>query len=129
MAAYTKSTDFASKDALITGNPLKVVKGTELDDEFNNIQTSVNSKADTNSPALTGTPTTPTAATAVSTTQIASCEFVQNVATANLATAENGITITDNVISPTSGYNGYGVRTVSTSDPSGGNDGDIWYKV
>jgi hypothetical protein len=25
--------------------------------------------------------------------------------------------------------NGYGVRTVSTSNPSGGNDGDIWYKV
>jgi hypothetical protein len=28
-----------------------------------------------------------------------------------------------------SGYNGFGARTVSTSDPSGGNDGDIWYKV
>ena len=30
---------------------------------------------------------------------------------------------------PTSGYNGYGVRTVSTSAPSGGNNGDIWYQV
>jgi hypothetical protein len=57
MSSYTKSTDFASKDALLTGNPLKVVKGTEIDDEFNAIQTAVNSKADTNSPALTGTPT------------------------------------------------------------------------
>lgn len=25
--------------------------------------------------------------------------------------------------------NGFGTRTVSTSDPSGGSDGDIWYKV
>ena len=24
--------------------------------------------------------------------------------------------------------NGYGVRTVSTSGPSGGSDGDVWYK-
>ena len=24
--------------------------------------------------------------------------------------------------------NGFGTRTVSTSDPSGGSDGDIWYK-
>ena len=30
---------------------------------------------------------------------------------------------------PTSGYNGYGVRTVSASGPSGGADGDIWYQV
>jgi hypothetical protein len=77
MSAYTKSTDFASKDALLTGNPLKVVKGTEIDDEFNAIQTAVNSKADINSPALTGSPTAPTAATETNTTQIATTAFVQ----------------------------------------------------
>ena len=32
-------------------------------------------------------------------------------------------------LSPASGYNGYGARTVSTAAPSGGSDGDIWYKV
>lgn len=32
-------------------------------------------------------------------------------------------------LSPTSGYNGYGVRTVSSSGPSGGSSGDIWYQV
>lgn len=77
MSSYTKSTDFASKDALLTGNPLKVVKGTEIDDEFNAIQTAVNSKADTNSPDLSGTPTTTTAPSATNTTQIASTAFVQ----------------------------------------------------
>lgn len=78
MSSYTKSTDFASKDALLTGNPLKVVKGTEIDDEFNAIQTAVNSKADTNSPALSGTPTAPTASAATDTTQIATTAFVQD---------------------------------------------------
>ena len=76
MSSYTKSTDFASKDALLTGNPLKVIKGTEINDEFNAIQTAVNSKADTNSPALTGTPTAPTAAAGTNTTQIATTAFV-----------------------------------------------------
>ena len=78
MSAYTKSTDFASKDSLLTGNPLKVIKGTEIDDEFNAIQTAVNSKADTNSPALTGTPTAPTATTGTDTTQLATTAFVNN---------------------------------------------------
>ena len=78
MSSYTKSTDFASKDSLLTGNPLKVVKGTEIDDEFNSIQTAVNSKADINSPALSGTPTAPTASAATDTTQIATSAFVQD---------------------------------------------------
>lgn len=37
--SYTKSTDFAVKDALLTGNPSKLIRGTELDSEFNAIQT------------------------------------------------------------------------------------------
>jgi hypothetical protein len=88
MSSYTKSTDFASKDALLTGNPLKVVKGTEIDDEFNAIQTAVNSKADTNSPALTGTPTSPTASTGTDTTQIATTAFVNNSIDTALAAAD-----------------------------------------
>ena len=46
MSDYTKTTDFAAKDALITGNPSKVVLGTEIDTEFVNIRTAVNSKLD-----------------------------------------------------------------------------------
>ena len=129
MSSYTKSTDFASKDALLTGNPLKVVKGTELDDEFNSIQTAVNSKADTNSPALTGTPTAPTASSGTNTTQIASTAFVQTEITANATTAGTGLTDTSGTFSIATDSNGFGTRTVSTSSPSGGSDGDIWYKV
>ncbi len=62
MSDYTKSTNFATKDALSSGNPLKIVKGTEIDTEFNNIQTAVATKADLAGPTFTGTVTIPTAA-------------------------------------------------------------------
>jgi len=37
--AYVKTTNFATKDALSSGDPLKIVKGTELNTEFDNIST------------------------------------------------------------------------------------------
>ena len=76
MANYTKATDFASKDALLTGDPLKIVKGTEIDDEFNAIATAVNSKSNTESPTFTGTPAAPTAAAGTNTTQLATTAHV-----------------------------------------------------
>lgn len=57
MSSYTKSTDFAVKDSLSSGNPAKLVKGTEINTEFDAIASAVNSKADKASPALTGTAT------------------------------------------------------------------------
>ena len=38
------------------------------------------------------------------------------------------IAISGGLISIATSSNGFGVRTISTGDPSGGNDGDIWYK-
>ena len=46
MANYTKSTNFAAKDSLASGNAGKVVKGTEIDTEFTNIQTAIATKVD-----------------------------------------------------------------------------------
>ena len=83
MSNYTKSTNFATKDALISGNPLKIVKGTEIDTEFNNIATAVATKADLASPTFTGTPTLPTGTIGTtqslgnSTTALATTAFVQ----------------------------------------------------
>lgn len=57
MTEYVKSTNFASKDSLASGNPLKIVKGTEIDIEFNNIATAITSKADLTSPTFGGTVT------------------------------------------------------------------------
>jgi hypothetical protein len=77
MSNYSKTTDFAAKDALTTGNANKIVKGTEIDDEFDALQTAVNSKADTNNAALTGTPTAPTASFGTNSTQLSTTAFVQ----------------------------------------------------
>ena len=53
MSNYTKSVNFASKDALSSGDSGKIVKGTEIDTEFNNIATAVATKADSASQTLT----------------------------------------------------------------------------
>lgn len=44
MTDYTKTTDFAAKDSLPSGTPAKVVKGTEIDDEFQAIETAIATK-------------------------------------------------------------------------------------
>jgi len=60
MSNYTKSVNFAAKDDLASGNPAKIVKGSEIDTEYNNIATAVSSKADVASPTFTGTVTAAT---------------------------------------------------------------------
>ena len=85
MSDYTKATNFASKDSLSSGNSLKIVKGTEIDTEFNNIATAVATKADLSGPTFTGTPTLPTGTIGVtqsssdSSTKLATTAFVQAV--------------------------------------------------
>jgi hypothetical protein len=87
-------------------------------------------------------PTAPTAAPGTNTTQIATTAFVTNVAnslgtmsTQNANTvAITGGTIAGVAISTstigglTVGTNATGNRTISTSDPTGGSNGDIWYR-
>ena len=76
MSNYTKATNFTAKDTLPTGNSGKIVKGTEIDTELTAVASAISSKADLNSPALTGTPTAPTASAGTSTTQLATTAFV-----------------------------------------------------
>ena len=57
MTNYVKSTNFATKDNLASGDPLKIVKGTEINTEYDNIAVAVATKADTASPTFTGTTT------------------------------------------------------------------------
>lgn len=79
MSNYTKATNFATKDTLPTGNAGKIVKGTELDTEFNNIATAIATKADLASPTFTGTPAAPTADSSSNSTQIATTAFVKSL--------------------------------------------------
>ena len=76
MSNYTKATNFTAKDGLPTGNSGKIVKGTEIDTELTAVASAISSKADLNSPALTGTPTAPTASSGTNTTQLATTAFV-----------------------------------------------------
>ena len=76
MSNYTKATNFATKDTLLTGDANKIVKGTEIDNEFNAISGAISSKADLASPTFTGTPAAPTASAGTSTTQLATTAFV-----------------------------------------------------
>lgn len=46
MSSYTKTVDFAAKDSLVSGDTNKRIRGTELNTEYANIQTAVNSKLD-----------------------------------------------------------------------------------
>ena len=81
-----------------------------------------------------------TPANATSNTQVATTAFVQNVvinATGSLGTMStqnaSNVAITGgniNSLAVTSiGNNSFGTRTVSSSAPSGGSNGDIWYKI
>ena len=137
MSNYIKSVDFAAKDDLVSGDPGKIIKGTEITTEYNNIATAVTTKAENNSPALTGNPTATTQTPGNNTTRLATTAFVQNVAGA-LGTMSSqdadavaitggtiaGATVNGSVV----GSNSVGVRTVSTVGPTGGADGDIWYR-
>ena len=77
MSNYVKATNFATKDTLPTGDSNKIVKGTEIDNEFNSIAGAMSSKADTASPSFTGTPAAPTATAGSNTTQIATTAYVK----------------------------------------------------
>jgi hypothetical protein len=75
LSNYVQSTNFATKDALPSGDPLKIVKGTEINTEFNNISVAIATKADLASPTFTGTPAAPTASAGTNSTQIATTAY------------------------------------------------------
>ena len=94
------------------------------------------------SPTLTGTPLAPTAAPGTNTTQVATTAFVGaaiTTATGTLGTMStqnaNAVNITGGTLSGVTvsgtnvGTNAQGNKTISTSAPTGGSDGDIWYQV
>jgi hypothetical protein len=110
MTAYTKSTNFATKDTLTSGDPLKIVRGTEINTEFDNIQTAVNSKSDTASPTFTGTVTIPslslsglTASSAVATNASNALVSVTNTGTGNNVLATSPTLVTPILGTPQSG--------------------------
>jgi len=110
MASYTKGTNFTAKDSLVTGNPSKLVKGSEIDAELNAISSAIATKEDTTTTdtklALKatkagdtytgthnftgGTVTVPTVASSDSSTNAASTAMVQSVAMNAALPAQTG---------------------------------------
>lgn len=120
MTDYVKSTNFAAKDNLTTGDPNKRVRGSEIDDEYNNIATAVSSKANAHDAALTGAPTAPTATAGTNSTQLATTAY------ADAAVAANPSGVADVIVNGTAST----LRTIYVDDTAatGGEDGDIWFE-
>lgn len=127
MSNYTKATNFATKDALLSGNPAKIIKGTEIDDEYNAIAVAVATKADTVSPTFTGTPLAPTATPGTNTTQVATTAFVT---AANTAERTATATLTNKTISADNNtLSGIAASSFVLSNASGNIDGSVAQKV
>jgi hypothetical protein len=88
MTNYTVATNFGAKDALISGNPLKGLKGAELTVEFNNIATAVGTKQDSTY--------TPPGSGAVATTVAA--KLAQEINAKDFGAVGNGVTLDSTAI-------------------------------
>jgi len=115
MTNYTKSTNFATKDTLTSGDPLKIVKGTEINTEFDAISTAIATKADTASPTFTGTVTIPTAA--ISSGTINSSTIGATTPSTGVFTtlSATGVTTLSNVVLPVIDNIKLGYTTTATA--------------
>jgi hypothetical protein len=122
-AATATSATSASSATTLTGLTSTVAELNFVDGVTSNVQTQLNAKADLASPALTGTPTAPTASVGTNTTQVATTAFV-NAEIANDAPTKTGggasgnwgINVTGNAATVTNG-----VYTNSSAAISGDN--------
>lgn len=89
MANYTKITDYAAKDALLTGNTAKLVKGTEIGAEFDAIATAVATKFDSGG-ASTGVAFTQSGTGAAATT--VQVKLRQTMSVKDFGATGNGVT-------------------------------------
>ena len=114
MSNYTQTTNFATKDALASGNPLKVVKGTEINVEFANIATAVATKADSSAGTIIGA--TITGATITTSTVDSSTIGATTPSTGAFTTlSATGVTTLSNAVLPVIDNIKLGYTTTATA--------------
>lgn len=115
MSNYTQTTNFATKDALASGNPLKIVKGTEINVEFANIATAIATKSDLASPTFTGTVTIPTATISGGTINSSTIGATIPSTGAFTTLSATGVTTLSNVVLPVIDNIKLGYTTTATA--------------
>ena len=124
MSTYTILTDWVGKDSLSDSDANKVVSGSDFQTEFEAVQSALNDKAESGGGAgVNFTAALLAASTVTSTGSVTSNTDVVagNDGTGALKWGTGGTN--------TVGTNATGAKTVSTSAPSGGSDGDVHYQV
>ena len=153
MSNYSQIVTFGPKDSLNTGDSAKKIKGTEIDAELSAISTAITSKEDSankgasngycplNSSSIVPDANLPTSLLKASTAATVTANWVfegNNTQTGTLALNGNTTVGQSTVVrrGTTGAFINHGgstltsgVITVSTGSPSGGADGDIWFKV
>ena len=149
VTVWSDGTNISSQNTHLPGAPTAATAGPGTN--TTQIATTAFVQGEKASPAFTGIPTAPTATPGTNTTQLATTAFVNNVAgslgtmssqnantvaiTGGVITGITTIGISGGAITGTTinavvvGTNASGARTVSTANPSGGANGDIWYRV
>lgn len=114
MSNYTKTTNFATKDSLPSGNPAKIVKGTEIDTEFNNIAVANATKLDSSTVSAFGATLIDDADASAARTTLGLGTAATTAAT-DYATAAQGVTA-DAALPTTGGAMTGAITTNSTFD-------------
>ena len=91
MSDYTQVTAFTPKDSLVSGNPAKVIKGSEFDAEFAAISTSLQTKADKTGASFTGNVSTTGNLSASGTLTVAGDSSLEDVAYTGTLTGGTGV--------------------------------------
>ena len=128
MSDYSKTTNFASKDALLSGNPSKVVNGTELNTEFDDISIAIATKIEGASATFTGTTTTAALATTVDDANNAAVITPFTLTHTTSGTPGAGIGVGLDFVAETAASNnelGASIRAVTTDVGAGTEDFDL----
>ena len=112
MTDYTKTTDFAAKDGLPSGDADKVVKGTEFEVEFDNIATAIATKFDSSSTVDINGGNIDN--TVIGATTASAGTFT--ILTATSVTSSGDVTIDTDVLKVDTTNNRVGVGTASPSE-------------